>query len=230
MNFAFDVDGTLTDSRQPIDPDFAAWFLNWIKGRSVYLVTGSDYAKTEEQVGADICNAVKGIYNCSGNAFYVKGVLQESSDFRLSEEHTAVLDRFLSKSPFPLRTGNHYEHRIGSCNFSIVGRNATVEERRQYSDYDGQVAERQRMVMIFNECFPNLKAVVGGDISIDIFPKGRDKSQVASVLSPFVFFGDKVYPGGNDYEIARLADSHHPVARWQDTQIILERLYPEETE
>lgn len=54
MFFAFDVDGTLTPSRQQIFPEFEQWFFKWIsfiqsKGHSVLLVTGSDYAKTLEQ-------------------------------------------------------------------------------------------------------------------------------------------------------------------------------------
>jgi hydroxymethylpyrimidine pyrophosphatase-like HAD family hydrolase len=56
--FIFDVDGTLTPSRSEIDKEFAEWFLGYCSRNSVYLVTGSDYPKTVEQVGEDIVNAV----------------------------------------------------------------------------------------------------------------------------------------------------------------------------
>jgi phosphomannomutase len=46
MNFVFDVDGTLTPSRGQMDPEFKLWFKLWIRHKPVYLVTGSDYAKT----------------------------------------------------------------------------------------------------------------------------------------------------------------------------------------
>ena len=42
MNYVFDVDGTLTPSRLPIDPNFKIFFFNWIKDKSVYLITCSD--------------------------------------------------------------------------------------------------------------------------------------------------------------------------------------------
>lgn len=225
MNFAFDVDGTLTPSRQPIDPEFALWFLDWIKKHTVFIVTGSDYEKTIEQLGLEICHTVSGIYNCSGNAFYVKGELQSAKEFTLDSSQTEVLNRYLSKSPFPLRTGNHFENRQGMCNFSIVGRNATAEERLQYSKYDQQVSERQRIVNQFKYCFPDLDAVLGGDISIDIFPKGNDKGQIAEQLKPFTYFGDRVFPGGNDYAIAKHAEQHYAVKDWQDTKRILELYY-----
>ena len=48
--FIFDVDGTLTPSRQQIDSDFAVYFSNFCTINDVYLVTGSDKEKTVEQV------------------------------------------------------------------------------------------------------------------------------------------------------------------------------------
>ena len=47
--FIFDVDGTLTPSRQEIDMDFAVFFTDFCAERDVYLVTGSDREKTIEQ-------------------------------------------------------------------------------------------------------------------------------------------------------------------------------------
>ena len=68
--YIFDVDGTLTPSRGMIDPNFHDWFLNFATLNAVYLVTGSDYPKTLEQVGEQICTTVKRCYNCSGNSVW----------------------------------------------------------------------------------------------------------------------------------------------------------------
>jgi phosphomannomutase len=49
-----------------------------------------------------------------------------------------------------------------------------------------------------------LKFSIGGQISIDVFPKGWDKTYCLQHLKDFKeihFFGDKTEPGGNDYEI-----------------------------
>ena len=48
--FIFDVDGTLTPSRQEIDMDFAVFFTDFCAENDVYLVTGRDREKRIEQV------------------------------------------------------------------------------------------------------------------------------------------------------------------------------------
>ena len=48
--FIFDVDGTLTPSRQRIDEEFLSFFFRFTFDNDVYLVTGSDRAKTLDQV------------------------------------------------------------------------------------------------------------------------------------------------------------------------------------
>ena len=49
--FIFDIDGTLTLSRQPIDTSFEAYMIVFCCKYPVYLVTGSDRQKTIDQIG-----------------------------------------------------------------------------------------------------------------------------------------------------------------------------------
>jgi phosphomannomutase len=72
-NYVFDVDGTLTPSRLPIDKGFEKFFLKWMEGKNVYLVTGSDKDKTVEQVGERIWNKCTRAYQSCGNAVYENG-------------------------------------------------------------------------------------------------------------------------------------------------------------
>ncbi len=221
MNYVFDVDGTLTPSRQLIDPEFKNWFLSFCSDHNVYLVTGSDYPKTLEQLGIEICNAVKGVYSCSGNALYINGDLQYVKDFDLTSEQRTYLEFLLVSSPYINRTGNHIEMRTGLCNFSVVGRNASNAEREDYKIYDESCHERDYLSTLIRAKFPDLDATVAGDTGIDIHKKGSDKSQIAEVVTPFIFFGDKIIPGGNDYTIAQLAEVAHTVTSWEDTFNIL---------
>ena len=66
MKYIFDVDGTLTPSRQVIDSSFEAFMIKFCCKHDVYLVTGSDRQKTVDQLGLDICYRAKRVYNCSG--------------------------------------------------------------------------------------------------------------------------------------------------------------------
>jgi len=225
MNFVFDVDGTLTASRQRIDPEFAEWFLRFVKNNTVYLASGSDYAKTLEQVGEKICNAVAGVFSCAGNAFYVAGQEQYANPLELTPDELSRLNRLLDESLFPVRTGQHIEMRPGLCNFSVVGRGATLEQRRSYVLYDSQVHERQAIAHTINRQFPRLEATVAGETGVDIYLRGRDKSQIADRVAPFVFFGDKIEPGGNDYTIALRAAVYFKVSSWQETFNLLKHEY-----
>lgn len=225
MNFTFDVDGTLTPSRQLIDNEFARWFLNFTKQNTVYLVSGSDYAKTVEQLGREICESVAGVYSCAGNALYVKGNQIYANELELTEEELQFLETLLHLSAYPERTGQHIEMRLGLCNFSIVGRGANREQRLAYVQYDTAINERKNLAELITSRFPRLEVTVAGETGIDIYLKGKDKSQIANEIKPFVFFGDKTEPGGNDHTISLVADKCHSVNGWEETFDILKEKY-----
>lgn len=216
----FDVDGTLTSPREQIDLEFKIWFLEFICNNSVYLVTGSDYEKTIEQLGETICKTVDAVYCCSGNDKRIRGVTIRKFNWRLPDMASIFLKLALIDSPYSVRTGNHIEKRQGSINFSVVGRKANLEQRKHYFEYDKRTGERQKIVDEFQELFPDLDAVIGGETGIDIYPSGKDKSQIIndfSVNDHTIFFGDKIFPGGNDYTLSLQVDSSIEVDGWQDT-------------
>lgn len=225
--FIFDVDGTLTPSRQTINPKFKEFFKDFVARNKVWLVTGSDYAKTVEQLGADICESVVTVYNCSGNDVWFKGKRVNSKPFNPPKELYDLMNGWLQTSSFPLRTGNHIEERTGTINFSIVGRNATLEQRAQYIKHDIAHRERESIAFQINLEFENVTARVGGETGIDIFRLGGDKSQILEDFSKddkIYFFGDKMDETGNDYPLAKALGNArcYPVKNWQDT---FERLH-----
>jgi len=205
--FIFDVDGTLTPSRGRIDKAFEEWFLDFCTRHDVYLVTGSDNPKTIEQVGESIGNTCKRIYNCSGSDVYEKGKNTYTSEWSLPRDVRIWLQDKLEESSFPLRTGLHIEERPGMVNFSIVGRNATMGERKLYAKYDTENNERNLIAELFEKRFPKIQAKVGGETGIDIFPLGSDKSQILRDFDPndeLHFFGDAMHPAGNDYPLKKI--------------------------
>jgi phosphomannomutase len=139
--FIFDVDGTLTPSRQEIDSDFAVYFSNFCVINDVYLVTGSDKEKTVEQVGEEIYSLAKRVYNCSGSDVWEGEKNVYTSNWQLPHEAEKWLRTECRISEFPLRTGLHIEKRPGMVNFSVVGRNATMGERKLYVKHDVKTNE-----------------------------------------------------------------------------------------
>ena len=96
--YVFDVDGTLTVSRTEIDLEFKEFFLNFIADNEVYIVTGSDYAKTLEQLGKEIMHSVKRSYQCSGNSIWEKGIEVKYNKWKLGTEERDCLLHELSES------------------------------------------------------------------------------------------------------------------------------------
>lgn len=219
----FDVDGTLTPSRGKIDPNFKAWFLNWQDTHDTYLVTGSDYLKTVEQLGKDIVSKCKLVFNCCGNEVRKGNDIIYQSTWRPPHNLIDALDEELSLSDFPLRTGNHIEIRTGLLNFSIVGRNANKAQREQYKQYDEETNERINIALVLERKFEDIDFMVGGETGIDIYPTGKDKRQVLNYIkdNPVIFFGDKTLPGGNDYPLAVSVDIAHRVENWEHTWELL---------
>lgn len=227
--FVFDVDGTLTPSRGKIDPQFEKWFWGFIQSNKVWLVTGSDYSKTLEQLGKDICENVVTVYNCSGNDVWFKGKRVNSKPFKAPAELYNLMNGWLQTSSFPLRTGNHIEERTGAINFSIVGRNCTLGERKLYIKHDLENRERESIAFQINLEFSNITATVGGETGIDIHRTGGDKSQILEDFNKddeIYFFGDRIEEGGNDYSLAKAnkRGKNYQVRDWQHTWEILKEL------
>jgi len=203
MIYLFDIDGTLTPSRLRIDPEFETFFLQWMKDKDVIFVTGSDKDKTIEQVGEKIWTRASRVYQSCGNAVYQGGHLIEKKDFKLDTELQRLLYTFKACSDWQHHHGNHIEERIGLVNYSTVGRDCDQSSRNAYYAWDQLKGERELFCKIIEDTFPDLEASVGGQISIDIYPKGKNKAQVLEDLvgDHITFFGDKCDPGGNDYPI-----------------------------
>jgi len=213
--YLFDVDGTLTQPLLKINEDFAGVFIDWVKihKKEVYLVTGSDIKKTRHQLFAEFRNVCKGIFCCAGNELWDKNKLIYRNEFKASSQLKEDLDLYLENSDYKFKTGKHLEERGGMINFSTVGRNANLLQREGYTKWDKITREREDLARYIIQNHPELDVAIGGTISVDIYPKGKDKSQVVdylegSYMNPldeeisFVFVGDKNIPGGNDYALA----------------------------
>ena len=206
VKYIFDVDGTLTPSRQKIDSEFLNFLLNFAKQNDVYLVTGSDRPKTIEQIGKELYFACQRVYNCSGSDVYEKDILIYRDEWTLPSDAEEFLMDELHHSKFPVRTGNHIERRPGGVNFSVLGRGSEVilEEREEYVKWDINTNERKDIAERFRKAFPEIGCQVGGQTGLDISPLGCDKSQILRDFKPIdliYFFGDKLKEGENDYPL-----------------------------
>jgi phosphomannomutase len=220
--FVFDVDGTLTPSRQKIDPIFAEFFLDFCNREKVYLVTGSDRKKTEEQLTPQILDNVQILFNCAANEAWKGTELLYRNTWEPKPEFIDFLNNELNNSKFAIKTGLHIEKRTGLVNFSIVGRNCTLEERKEYVYWDKETNERELILERIQNHFPELDIFVGGETGLDIVENGLGKIQCLKHIrendEDFIYYyGDQIFPGGNDYEVALACNEYNLVNSWENT-------------
>eukprot|EP00696_Hemimastix_kukwesjijk_P016798 gnl/Hemi2/5310_TR1835_c0_g1_i1.p2 gnl/Hemi2/5310_TR1835_c0_g1~~gnl/Hemi2/5310_TR1835_c0_g1_i1.p2 ORF type:complete len:260 (+),score=103.95 gnl/Hemi2/5310_TR1835_c0_g1_i1:59-838(+) len=208
--FLFDVDGTLSKSRQLATPKMKQLLKNLRTKVTIGTVGGSDLAKQKEQLGEDVQNDFDYVFSENGLlafkgeeklgeqsiiGFFGEEVLQDIINFCLI---------FIGNVRCPKKRGNHIELRKGMINACPIGRSCSQAEREEFFEFDNKNGIRRQFAAALEEKFPGLKCSLGGQISIDIFPHGWDKTYCLRYLDQFenvFFFGDQTQPGGNDHEI-----------------------------
>jgi len=212
----FDVDGTLTKSRNNITPEVKSFLEETSKRVDLAVVGGSDFGKILEQLGSDVDklhSTYRYVFSENGLVGFDgrKALPEESINKALGEERLQEVINFVlhyfSTVKLPLKRGNFVEFRKGMLNVSPIGRSCSQAERDDFVKYDAVEHVRAKFVEALEEKFDDygLSFSIGGQISVDIFPKGWDKTYCLKYLTPhydsIYFFGDKTSPGGNDYEI-----------------------------
>jgi len=223
MIYMFDIDGTLTMPRQQMDKAFEDFFIQWMEGKIVYLVTGSDIYKVKEQVPSTILDKCAGIFTCMGNELFINNIKVYSNKVTFPETLVGWLWQQVEHSECPIKRSNNLEYRPGMLNFSTIGRTATKEQRNEYFEWDKNSGERKRIATYINHRYPDFEACIGGQISIDIQPRGKNKSQALEWIverydDPVYFFGDHCDDGGNDSAIAELLDNKSSNGYYRNVQ------------
>ena len=207
--YLFDVDGTLTAPRQKMDTSSVFYFLDFLKNKNFFLITGSDLPKLSEQIPHSILSRANGYFTCMGNEFHIGKDKIYENKFTCPDSLNTLLLNFKTDSQCPNKKTDYIETRIGMVNFSTLGRNATKQERDEYEEWDKEHKEREAIVKILTPKYPYIEFKIGGQISIDIFPKGYDKAYAYYHLlqnnliekENTFFFGDKCSKKGNDHSI-----------------------------
>lgn len=209
------MDGTLTPARLPMSTEFAGWFRKFIKQNEVFIVSGSDIEKIKSQIPYDIFTDILGVYASMGNEFYKNGRCIYCKDFNPPKKLLSLLEEYRKNTKYEGKLfPNYIERRKGMLNFSVLGRDCPYEERIKYKDWDDKMQERSSIQKSLRAKFKDLDISLGGNISMDITPKGYGKEQVAVLLrnkfpkNKIIFFGDKTKEGGNDYALSKALISY----------------------
>lgn len=230
----FDVDNTITVPMSIIKQDMVDCLKKIISQGNYILgiVGGSNYSKIKNQLG-DSIQLFDYIFTENGLEYYDKEKLVKKKTINeyLSEKNLQkiinVILKNLSQINLPIKRGTFIEFRSGMLNISPIGRNCSQLERNEFEILDRKLKIRQNLINKLKVELKeyNLQYSIGGQISFDVFPLNWDKTFCLQYLNDFeiYFFGDKCFPGGNDFEIYNHSDTiSFSVNNYKDTINILQ--------
>ena len=240
----FDVDGTITESGQKISQTMTNT-INSIDTKKYQLgiVGGGSLDKILIQLQNKInfthyftqCGSVYHLYNHIDNSFkniYTKNI---KTSFRYIQINKLIKIAFgfLSNVDYNL-CGHHIDIRDGLVYISLIGLNATNDERENFINIDKIYNYRQNLLNLLIQksselCFDNIDIVLGGTVGIAIYPSEFDKSQIMnhidiSKYTNIYYFADQYKENGNDF---KLINNEYIIGRPVDSvQQTIEKLQP----
>lgn len=219
---AFDLDGTLALSKQPMQTPMIEAITSLLTVAHVAVISGGDWPQFEKQVAsrlpptANLANLW--LMPTTGTKLYTwrKSSEGESESWQTvyaelftPEKRASIIEAFhasLEATGFvPEQTwGERIEDRGSQITFSALGQQAPVHAKEIW---DPDFAKRKIIQADLRQRLPGLSINMGGATSIDITKEGVDKGyglrrlSVASgiPLEEMMFIGDAIFPGGNDY-------------------------------
>lgn len=213
---AFDLDGTLALSKQPLDDEMADLLARLTTVAMVDIISGGDWPQFEKQVisrmpgYANLDNFI--ISPTTGTKLYrhQNGAwVQVYAELFTPEESQKIRDSLkaaVEQAGYAHEQvwGEQIEDRGSQVTFSALGQQAPLEAKDQW---DPNHEKRKKLQSILQGMLPDLSINMGGSTSIDITRKGVDKAYGLKHLSETIglpiedmlFLGDAIFPGGNDY-------------------------------
>lgn len=211
----FDLDGTLAQSKSPLDAEMATLLGRLLEVVKVAVISGGAWKQYQKQVLSHLPQDER-LKNLSllptcGTKFYRRNgtwQLLYSEDFTATEKKKIIdcLNKALDKAGFKAGRlwGELIEDRGSQITFSALGQEAPLEEKKKW---DPDFAKRKKIKAILEPLIPDFTVELGGSTSIDITRPGIDKAygirklqQTLNIsIEDMIFVGDAVFPGGNDY-------------------------------
>ena len=122
----FDMDGTLTDARQPITREVLEVLKETGPGVKRYLVTGSDYVKVEEQLGTEnLLNLFERVYTCNGTRVW-------NCNIDMDDERNIKLNKnFMVNAIITMSLSSNHMSLGNIDNVKYMYKNMTIDEVKE---------------------------------------------------------------------------------------------------
>ena len=239
----FDLDGTLTESKQPLTDEMATLVARLLAVTNVAIISGGALSQFMKQVierlPADAVCAHLYLLPTSGAMLYErdKDEWRKVYEERLSEKEadsiaaalrsvaaeTGLID--FSKPAY----GERIEYRGSQVTLSALGQEAPFALKKEW---DADHAKRRVLQAAIAAQLPEFSVSMGGTTSIDITKRNIDKAYGLRKLcerlrvneSDALYVGDELVAGGNDEAVFKTGVETHSVSGPEQTQRLIETL------
>jgi HAD superfamily hydrolase (TIGR01484 family) len=236
----FDLDGTLAESKSPLDDAMVALFVRLLALAPIAVISGAGWPQFGTQLLGRLPPASRleqlSLMPTSGTQLYrYTGAWKRvySDDLTAAERAMIVhaLERAVTAAGFPLHAeyGDTIEDRGSQITFSALGQHAPLEAKQVW---DADFAKRNRILVILAPLLPGFCVRLGGTTSIDVTRAGIDKAygvrrlakELSIALGEMIYVGDALFPGGNDYPVQQAGVVCIRVRDPGDTERVIESI------
>lgn len=236
---AFDIDHTLSLSKQPISKEVAGLLIQLMGKFEVCIISGRSFDQFMTQVIGRLPIPDAELFShlhclpAQGTQYYrfTDTGWEKVYAHYLREEEVSRIFTVVKQSARELgfwRKENRevgdtiLENRQSQVTFAAVDTSAETEVKRAW---DPDCAKRLAIIKRCKELAPEFEYKIGGNTSIDITLPGMDKGfgmrrlleELEMEKEEILYFGDMTEPGGNDYPIVQMGIDTITVKEYFDT-------------
>ncbi len=239
----FDLDGTLNESKAPLDKEMSALLCELLAKTKVAVISGASFAQFKKQFLNNLsCTndelSKLFLMPTSGSSLYKYEKTNWTQIYTemLSEEDSAKIQKAIESAVASANIeltenvfGELIENRGSQITYSGLGQEAPIELKKKW---DPDHSKRDRIVSALTPLIPEFEARIGGTTSIDVTKKGIDKAYGVEKIKEYLniqkegmlFVGDAIFPGGNDYSVKKTGIETLQVSGPEEVKGIIRKL------
>ena len=210
----FDLDGTLAESKSPIDVEMGILMRALLEISRVAVISGGDLPQFQKQILAHLPSGTRlqqlSLLPTCGTRFFEytddwHKLYSEDLTEHQKQNIISSLEHAIAQSGFQpdKHWGPLIEDRKSQITYSALGQQAPLEEKKVW---DPHFAKRKKIQDLLVQALPEFSVRLGGATSIDITLPGIDKAygiyKLRDILkisiNEMIYIGDALFPGGND--------------------------------
>ncbi len=248
---AFDLDGTLADSKSPADDRMLSVFAELLDKFQVCVISGGKFEQFQKQLLGRLKATPAQlerlhIMPTSGTTYYkydqVKQDWQQVYAENFTEAEKNKIINALNKGFDALgyraekTYGETIEDRGSQVTFSVLGQDIVdelgKEGHRLKEEWDPDNKKKLELLDYICPLIPEFEVRAGGMTSIDVTKKGIDKAYGIKKLiellgipkHDILFIGDRLQEGGNDYPVKAFGVDSIEISHWRETASAIEAI------